>query len=156
MPPLLPFGKASLDYIVAFSVFSHLDEFMFRCWMDEFRRILKPGGLVMATTQGLYFFKMCEDARARIAAGQNVDHPWHTILANSFKDVPVERKRYDSGELLFAPSGGRPPRENARYGETIVSPGFLRRELGGKMHVVDFVEDLARLPQALMVLQKPA
>lgn len=46
--PVLPFEDNSLDFITAFSVFSHIETFD-TTWMMEFRRVLKPGGLLLVT-----------------------------------------------------------------------------------------------------------
>jgi len=46
--PHLPLEDNSLDLITAFSVFSHIETFD-ETWLLELRRILKPGGLIIAT-----------------------------------------------------------------------------------------------------------
>ncbi len=46
--PHLPLEDNSLDFISAFSVFSHIETFD-ETWLLELRRILKPGGMLMVT-----------------------------------------------------------------------------------------------------------
>lgn len=46
--PHLPFEDNSLDFITAFSVFSHIETFD-ETWLLELRRVLKPGGLLVVT-----------------------------------------------------------------------------------------------------------
>lgn len=46
--PHLPFEDNSLDLISAFSVFSHIETFD-ETWLLELRRVLRPGGLIIAT-----------------------------------------------------------------------------------------------------------
>jgi len=51
--PLAPptaFAPASFDVIFSISVFTHLDEPMQEAWLAELARLLRPGGLLLATT----------------------------------------------------------------------------------------------------------
>ena len=55
------------------SVFTHLDERQQLLWRDEIRRILKPDGLWLLTTQGdAYVPKLSREERDRFAAGDVV------------------------------------------------------------------------------------
>lgn len=56
LPPL-PLGDAVLDWAYGLSVITHLGEPALRAWLDEFHRILKPGGILTLTTNGTG----CED-----------------------------------------------------------------------------------------------
>ncbi len=51
-PPAPPaaFAPASFDVIFSISVFTHLDEPMQEAWLAELARLLRPGGLLLATT----------------------------------------------------------------------------------------------------------
>jgi SAM-dependent methyltransferase len=51
MPPLAA-DAASFDVIYNFSVLTHLSEAAQRAWIQELRRLLKPGGLLISTTHG--------------------------------------------------------------------------------------------------------
>jgi SAM-dependent methyltransferase len=55
MPPLI-LPDASVDFVVGYSVFSHLSETACRAWIAEFARLLKPGGMAALTTRGRWFF----------------------------------------------------------------------------------------------------
>jgi SAM-dependent methyltransferase len=44
---LSPLGAASLEAVVAMSVFIHLNLYDISCYFDEFRRVLKPAGRVV-------------------------------------------------------------------------------------------------------------
>jgi SAM-dependent methyltransferase len=51
LPPL-PLPSASFDLIIVFSVFTHLDEDYQDAWLQELRRMTRPGGSVVATVHG--------------------------------------------------------------------------------------------------------
>ena len=48
--PPIPFPNASFDFIYAISVFTHLPEESQLAWLAEIRRLLRPGGLLLAST----------------------------------------------------------------------------------------------------------
>ncbi len=47
--PPLPFPADTFDLIYAISVFTHLPEAMQFGWLDELRRVIRPGGLLIAS-----------------------------------------------------------------------------------------------------------
>ena len=53
-PPLI-FGEHQFDLIYALSVLTHLPESLQRKWLQEFFRILRPGGHLVLTTHGEYY-----------------------------------------------------------------------------------------------------
>jgi len=52
LAPPTPYVTGSFDLIYALSVFSHLDEVLQRGWLNEFRRLLRPGGLLVLSVLG--------------------------------------------------------------------------------------------------------
>jgi SAM-dependent methyltransferase len=48
--PPLAFGDASFDFVYAISIFTHYTEAEQLAWLDEMTRVLRPGGLLLATT----------------------------------------------------------------------------------------------------------
>lgn len=51
LPPL-PFPGATFDVVLAISIFTHMEEAEQLSWLSELSRILKPGGLLIASTHG--------------------------------------------------------------------------------------------------------
>jgi trans-aconitate methyltransferase len=51
MPPL-PSETGRYDFVLASSVFTHLTADAQRAWLDELARVIRPGGILMATTHG--------------------------------------------------------------------------------------------------------
>ncbi len=54
LAPPLPYDDGSFDLITAFSVFTHLRRADQAAWLDEMRRLLRPGGVLLATTHGTF------------------------------------------------------------------------------------------------------
>ncbi|MET0362623.1 MAG: class I SAM-dependent methyltransferase [Sphingobium sp.] len=55
LAPPLPFADDSFDATYNFSVFTHLSAEMHTAWTRELYRVLKPGGLMIATTHGDHY-----------------------------------------------------------------------------------------------------
>lgn len=77
MPPL-PYADASFDLIYVVSVWTHLDEDRQIAWLAEMRRVLKPGGLLVASLHG-------ERTASRVMPLE----AWHQIMARGFAYAPV-------------------------------------------------------------------
>jgi len=72
--PPSPYPDDLFDLIYAVSILTHLTEPLADAWMVDFKRVLRPGGLLLVTTHGDRF-------RQRLTAG--------------------ERARYDRGEVVI-------------------------------------------------------
>lgn len=152
VPPTPPtqLQADGFDLVIAYSVFSHLSEAAATAWIEEFARILAPGGMIAITTQGRGFIEYCEQIRR---TGE-ITHPWHLKLAQSFTDVAACHAAYDRGEFLYSATGGGDARPSSFYGEALVPPGFVDRVWSRYLEPVAFIDD-GKLPQALIVMRKP-
>ena len=50
--PPTPYEDAAFDLVISYSVFTHLAREAQNAWLEEMRRIIAPGGLFLASTQG--------------------------------------------------------------------------------------------------------
>jgi SAM-dependent methyltransferase len=151
LPPLGFLEDRSLDVVFAYSVFTHLAEATARAWVAEFARVLRPGGIFLATTQRRSFLDFCESLRGK---GDSRENPWCRSLARSFLPVAKAKEEYDSGKFLFSDGGGFYG-DNPHYGEALIPKSYIEREYSRYLILRDFLDDPARLPQALFVMQKP-
>lgn len=150
LPPL-EFSENSFDIVYAYSVFSHLAEPVHIQWIEEFSRILKPGGILVATTQARSFIELCRTLRNQ----SNSSNKWHHALAHSFVDTDAAFADYDSGKFLYSPTGGGGPRDASFYGEAVIPQRYVEREWTKYLDFCDFTYDPAIIPQSLIVMQKP-
>jgi 2-polyprenyl-3-methyl-5-hydroxy-6-metoxy-1,4-benzoquinol methylase len=71
--PPTNYANSFFDLVIGISIFTHLTEQNHLAWIDELKRIIKPGGIAFITTQG-------ESYRSKL--------------------LPVERQSFDNGKLV--------------------------------------------------------
>ena len=76
LAPPLPFQDHYFDFLYCRSVFTHLSESLHFAWISELQRVVRPGGVISLSTQGMAH-------RPRLSAS--------------------ERERFDRGELVLRP-----------------------------------------------------
>ena len=69
----LPYPDHAMDVIYGISIFTHLSEASHNAWIAELRRVLRPGGVLLLTTQGEPFkSKLTRKEKSRFNAGKIV------------------------------------------------------------------------------------
>ena len=147
--PPLNYENNSMDYVIAYSVFSHLAENVQIEWIREFSRILKPNGLLVVTTHSRNFLDFCKSL-----IGQEHESNWHKALATAFEDIESVKKQYDEGNFIFSPTGGGGNRTPDFYGEAVIPRQYVESHWTEFLKFHDFIDNSNRLPQALIVMQK--
>lgn len=151
--PPTRFEDASFDLIVSYSVFSHLSEQACAQWMQEFARLLKPGGIVAWTTRHDSFFDFCRWAKEQGGAASG----YIQALGALFPDIDAARARHRAGEFIHATSdgvGGGGPRDTSFYGETWIPEKYAREAYGEKFTFSANFFDGTRYDQACFVFQR--
>jgi SAM-dependent methyltransferase len=105
--PPLPYRSDTFDLVYAYSVFTHFGEELQHQWLSEVRRILSPGGLLLASVFG----------ESQLA-------PHHIPLA--------EQERFRRGEIVVA----RPMLTSSNACLAFLPPAWLDRNLPEGMSVV--------------------
>ena len=102
--PPLAFADASFDVVYAISIFTHYTEDEQRAWLDELERLLRPGGLLIATTiapsRAGEFPGITAEDRARLGASG-------FLCVNADSDAFNERAAFHSPDYLRAQWGRR-------------------------------------------------
>jgi len=109
--PPTSYEPASFDLVYALSVFTHLPRALQLHWMDEFRRILKPGGSLILSLHGEFYLpRLTEEERSAFLAGQLVMRDAGgagSNLCNAFHPTSWVRDELARGfdVLSFVPEG---------------------------------------------------
>jgi len=151
----LPVERASIDVVIAFSVFSHLSEDNHLHWIREFHRVLKPGGVAVLTTLSRDFLRQC-DAAISTATPSWVEVQVRDLVADrrvrglgaSFGDFPTD-------EYFYLPTGGGLPGTDADdYGWAIVPLGYAQRAWSPYFEICESASPMAPLVQAVFIVRK--
>jgi SAM-dependent methyltransferase len=145
--PPIEFADSTFDLIFCFSVFSHLSEDVHRQWIDEFARILKPGGLLVATTWDRELIERCRDLRKEPPGS-------YPGLRRVFLDTDAWLARYDRGEFCFDTSAETYKGTAWFQGETCIPKKYVLEHWSQKLDVLDYLEDRAILNQNIVVAQR--
>jgi SAM-dependent methyltransferase len=153
--PLPPTTLApeAFDLIYAYSVFSHLSEAAHLAWLEEFRRVLKPGGLLVVTTRPREFILHC--AAMREALRHQGEQPSWTAGTNmSFKNTAAALAQYDRGEFLFEPTGGGDVLDASFFGEACIPRRYVEQRWTRQFELVGYVDDRERCLQNVIAARK--
>jgi 2-polyprenyl-3-methyl-5-hydroxy-6-metoxy-1,4-benzoquinol methylase len=134
LPPTR-FADNSFDLVYLYSVFSHLSEEAHDLWLTEFHRILKPQGMLIATTWQRDYIERCKRARDGDKRGT------HQGSLPAFMDTAAALLQYDRGEYCHSPVGGGDELSTNFYGETCIPEDYVKR-IGA---AVSIFENLLRM-----------
>ncbi len=147
--PVTPYENESFDIIEGYSVFSHLSSFAVLHWMNEYFRILKPGGMLAMTVWKESRFDFIQKIQ-REASKSPESERYLSILQSSLSENCVfERDVYKKSGFVFIPYSS--DLENT-YGEAFVSPDALMSQWQTMFdHITNFELDV---DQQIVILQK--
>lgn len=149
MRPPSQIADSSIDLVIAYSVFSHLSEGAHLAWLEEFRRVLRPGGVIALTTRPLAFLRYAESLRNR------TDLPPHAVsLATLAWGDPDPLAAYDRGDFVFGqhqPAGVI----GEEYGEALISERYAKEHWSQLFEDVTFTPADAIVDQAIICARKP-
>lgn len=147
--PPTKLSSDAFSMIYAYSVFSHLSEAAHLAWLGEFKRILRPGGLLVATTRPRDFILTCEQMRK---AGEQRAWAQGTVMA--FQDTAEALARYDRGEYLFEPMAGGDVLDASFFGETCIPRQYVVQNWARQFEFVDYIDDRRLCQQSVIVAKK--
>ena len=144
--PLPPTDLADdhFDLAFSYSIFTHLREDVHLAWLEELRRVVRPGGLLILTVRPRHFISYCAQLTAESTP--------QAALVGLFPDAEQALDDYDSGRFVYAPY--RISGYGEWWGEACISRAYVEREwASGAFELLDYVEDPNRFKQNLVVLR---
>jgi hypothetical protein len=139
------------NYIVGYSVFSHLSEAACASWMREFARTLAPGGMLALTTRGRPFLDYCESLQGAGCSG------YLLALSQAFNDFADARARYVQGQFVHsnrAGLNGGGAMAADFYGETFIPEKYARSAYQDLFVLEKFLFDSTRQTHPIMFFRK--
>lgn len=145
--PPTPIPDSRFEIIVGYSVFSHLSEHACRSWIEEFYRILSPGGVLALSTRSRNFLDYCETLQKTQVTGYALG------LSRIFDDFDDARARYDRGEFVHSniegvTGGGE--MNSSFYGETFIPEEYARIAYSRYFRLERYLFDPDRQLQPIM------
>ncbi|MBU2605869.1 MAG: class I SAM-dependent methyltransferase [Alphaproteobacteria bacterium] len=136
----------TFDMIYAFSVFSHLPANVADQWIDEFARVLKPGGIACLTTRPRAHI----DRPSTKAAKESKAGAFSAMYSAREENL----KRYDAGEFIYYPGGSAGELSAETYGEAVIPEAYARKNWQS-LELVGFFENYTQAyMQPCFVLRK--
>ncbi|WP_348758982.1 class I SAM-dependent methyltransferase [Candidatus Methylocalor cossyra] len=156
--PPLNFPDNTFDFVVGYSVFSHLSEQACASWMKEFHRILVPGGIVAVTTRARSFFDHCQSLKdnARNKHPSELSE-YAKALANLFDDFEAAKARYDNGEFVHSNREGvtgSGAMTAEFYGESFIPEAYARTAYADYFELEKFLFDERRQTQPILFFRR--
>jgi len=143
--PPLSFASRSFDFVTAYSVFSHLSEWVAREWVDEFARVVKPSGLLFLTLLGE---RHLDGFLGNYHEAANED----PRLPELSKADCV--RMHKDGVYLYAPSGGGGVRTKDVYGWANVEARYVELNWSRDFELVALVEDPNICRQNVLIMRR--
>jgi SAM-dependent methyltransferase len=131
--PPLACPDGSFDLVITVSVFTHLDEATQFSWLAELRRIVRPGGIVLASIHGLAQLAWFEVSDAQ-------------LLETGRRGILVLGENHQLDGFIAG---------TAYYKNVVHSHDYVLSEWGKYFDVIEIVESMAT-NQDLVVMVRPA
>lgn len=146
------FADGMFDLVYALSVFSHLSEDMHWRWIEEIHRILRPGGVLIATTRGRDFITHCRELKTEKNLNAVSKH-----LPTLFVDTDQFLSAYDQGRFCFDSTIESYGEMSSWAGEACVPKGYVAEHWAKLFKVIDYIDAGPRrdvFEQNIIVVQK--
>jgi glycosyltransferase involved in cell wall biosynthesis/ubiquinone/menaquinone biosynthesis C-methylase UbiE len=146
---VLPVPNSSLDAVIAYSVFTHLPEHVHIHWMQEFKRVTRPGAVVALTLEPRRFLEFVIGLK-----GTTCESAWHLGLQRFAGLAESLLAKFDSGELVYLPTGGGNYRSAEIYGDAACPLSFVEKRWSPEFRVLKYIDDPSKFWQSVVVLQR--
>jgi SAM-dependent methyltransferase len=147
--PPLKFNAETFDFVIVYSLFSHLSEKAHLAWLGEYFRILKSNGLLFLTVRQYHFL---------VNLGKNIGS---SKITDNYELFLLEKlgnssilERFNNGEYIFHPSGGGYEMTNDFYGDTAIPTSYILSKWIEWFDIIEHYEDPSKFQQSFICLKK--
>lgn len=133
--PPTDFADCTFDVVFGISVMTHLTEETHKIWLQEVKRVLKPGGYALLSVRGYVYHHLTK------SSGINISSLLTRIEREGFIDLHPDLAL---AEVIT---------EQEYYRAAFCSHDYIRRVWSQYFHIIDILEGLVL--QDMIVLQKP-
>jgi GT2 family glycosyltransferase/ubiquinone/menaquinone biosynthesis C-methylase UbiE len=137
----MPYPDDHFDLVFAYSVFTHLPEDVQDLWLAEIKRVLKPGGVFVATVQPPRFL----DFVKQITEKQKSDSNWYRELSEALTAKNDAEEILEREGFVFFPTNN-----GVTYGDTVMSPRYVGEHWSSFFRILEFLDDPSRFVQAVV------
>lgn len=141
----LPYSDNYFDFIMAYSVFTHLPEDIHVHWVHELARVAKPGCVFCLTLEPRRFIDFIKNIP------EDTDVDWYRLLSAHKPHLQEYYQRFDSGNLVFMPSNKG---VEDTYGDAVVPLSFIKSKWSPFFDISEYLDDAGKFWQAVLVSQR--
>jgi ubiquinone/menaquinone biosynthesis C-methylase UbiE len=144
----LPYPDNYFDFIIAYSVFTHLPERMNLHWMRELARVSRPGCIFCLTLEPRSFIDRI------VNVSPDSDNAWLRSLSKYAPLAEELYRKFDSGEIAYLPTGGGDILTTEVYGDAFVPLAYIQKNWSPHFAVKAYIDDPTQFWQAVLVVQR--
>ena len=138
--PPLPYDDGQFDFAFAISIWSHFAEPAGMAWLEEMRRIIRPGGLLAITTAG--WQTVAHDFERGLRSGEQLSE----VVAALYRDGFWFRDEFgESGDYGIV---------NPDWGTAFMTPDWLLARATPRWRLARFAPGRVEDAQDLFVLER--
>jgi ubiquinone/menaquinone biosynthesis C-methylase UbiE len=145
---LLPYPDTYFDFMMAYSVFTHLPEKPHLYWMKELYRVSRPGCLFFLTLEPERFIDDLKNIPSDSSS------PWHQSLLKYAHLTDDFHNKFQANEIAYLPTGGGDGLDTDVYGDAIVPLSYIKKHWSPFFVVREYIDDPAQFWQAILVVER--
>jgi 2-polyprenyl-3-methyl-5-hydroxy-6-metoxy-1,4-benzoquinol methylase len=141
--PPLALAPGSLDCVIAISVWSHFADRLAMEWLEEMKRITRPGALLLISTQGdacLQYLQKAKPLWAKVTKEQYLKDKY------IYRDYPIAASQHLKLPGITAKSN---------WGITVVHPDYIREKWGALFEILEIREQKTVGKQDMVIMRRP-
>jgi SAM-dependent methyltransferase len=138
--PPLPYDEGSFDVAFAISIWSHFAEPAGMAWLEEMRRIIRPGGLLLITTAG--WQTLAHDFELGLRSAEQLSEAASSLYRNGFW---FRDEFGESGDFGIV---------NPDWGTAFMTPDWLLTRATPRWRIAQFGPGRVEGAQDLFVLER--